>query len=95
MFTIHRYFRSGKRKYNNYFWAFTVVAQLPQISYYDPFNHCAGPVWVQIQNPWSKWGPWWRSEIPKAELLLLKLIHLFAREVILVKKLEIEETKTT
>ena len=31
----------------------------------------------------------------KAELLLLKLIHLFAREVLLVKKLEIEETKTT
>ena len=30
-----------------------------------------------------------------AELLLLKLIHLFAREVLLVKKLEIEETKTT
>ena len=31
----------------------------------------------------------------KAELLLLKLIHLFAREILLVKKLEIEETKTT
>ena len=31
----------------------------------------------------------------KAELLLLKLIHLFAKEVLLVKKLEIEETKTT
>ena len=30
----------------------------------------------------------------KAKLLLLKLIHLFAREVLLVKKLEIEETKT-
>ena len=30
----------------------------------------------------------------KAELLLLKLIHLFAREVLLVKMLEIEETKT-
>ena len=29
----------------------------------------------------------------KAKLLLLKLIHLFAREVLLVKKLEIEETK--
>ena len=29
-----------------------------------------------------------------AKLLLLKLIHLFAREVFLVKKLEIEETKT-
>ena len=31
----------------------------------------------------------------KAELLLLKLIHLFTREVLLVKKLEIEKTKTT
>ena len=31
----------------------------------------------------------------EAELLLLKLIHLIAREVLLVKKLEIEETKTT
>ena len=31
----------------------------------------------------------------KAKLLLLKLIHLFAREVLLVKKLEIEETKTS
>ena len=30
----------------------------------------------------------------KAELLLIELIHLFAREVLLVKKLEIEETKT-
>ena len=31
----------------------------------------------------------------KAKLLLLNLIHLFAREVLLVKKLEIEETETT
>ena len=31
----------------------------------------------------------------KAKLLQLKLTHLFAREVLLVKKLEIEETKTT
>jgi hypothetical protein len=31
----------------------------------------------------------------KAELLLLKLIHLFAREGFFVKKLKIEETKTT
>ena len=30
-----------------------------------------------------------------AKLLLLKVIHLFAREVWLVKKLEIEQTKTT
>ena len=33
--------------------------------------------------------------VTKAKLLLLKLIHLFAREVLLVKKLEIEETKTS
>ena len=31
----------------------------------------------------------------KAELLLLKLIDLFARDVLLVKKLEVDETKTT
>jgi hypothetical protein len=31
----------------------------------------------------------------KAKLLLIKLIHLFAREVLLVTKLEIEETETT
>ena len=31
----------------------------------------------------------------KAELLLLKLIDLFARDVLLVKKLEGDETKTT
>ena len=31
----------------------------------------------------------------KAELLLVKLIDLFAREVLLVQKFEIEETKTT
>jgi len=31
----------------------------------------------------------------KAELLLLKLIHLFARAVLLVKDLKIKETKTT
>ena len=33
--------------------------------------------------------------IIKAKLLLLKLIHLFARKVLSVKKLEIKETKTT
>ena len=33
--------------------------------------------------------------VTKAELLLLKLIHLFAREALLAKKLEIEETKIT
>ena len=31
----------------------------------------------------------------KAEFLLLKLLHLFARDVLVMKKLEIEETKTT
>ena len=31
----------------------------------------------------------------KAKLLLLKLIHLFAREVLLVKQLDIVETKNT
>ena len=35
------------------------------------------------------------KELDKAKLLLLKLIHLFAREVLLVKKLDIEETMTT
>ena len=33
--------------------------------------------------------------VNKAELLQLKLFHFFAREVLLVKKLEIEETKAT
>ena len=31
----------------------------------------------------------------KAKLLLLKLIHLLVREVLIVKKLEMKETKTT
>ena len=35
------------------------------------------------------------SEINKAKLLLLKLIQIFARDVLIMKKLEIEETKTT
>ena len=35
------------------------------------------------------------KKLAKAKLLLLKLIHLFATEVLLVKKLEIEETNTT
>jgi hypothetical protein len=34
-------------------------------------------------------------KLTKAELLLLKHIHLFTRGVLLEKKLEIEETKTT
>ena len=44
---------------------------------------------------------WDKKKIPelkfnsyKAELLLLYLIHLFARQVLLLKKLEIEEIKT-
>ena len=41
--------------------ASTVVIQLLQISYYVPFNHCAGPIWVQNKNPWSKLSLWWRS----------------------------------
>ena len=32
---------------------------------------------------------------PKAELLQLKLIHLFARKLFLMKKLEIKKTKPT
>ena len=36
---------------------------------------------------------WLLSLIIKADLLLLKLIHLYVREVLLVKKFEIEETK--
>ena len=47
-----------KRKY------LKIVIQLQQISYYAPINHCAGQFWVQIQNPCSKPGLWWRSEIP-------------------------------
>ena len=43
----------------------------------------------QIQDHFEK------STQTKAKLLLLKLIHLFAREVLLVKKLEIAETRTT
>ena len=35
------------------------------------------------------------SKTTKTELLMLKLIHLFARDILLKKKLEIEETKTT
>ena len=34
------------------------------------------------------------AKLTKAKLLLLKLFHLFAREVLLVKQLEIEETKS-
>ena len=34
-------------------------------------------------------------DVTKAELLLLKLIHLFASELLSMKKLEIEKTKHT
>ena len=46
-----------------------------------------------IFEPISKDTPF--LEFVKAKLLLLKLIHLFAREVLLVQKLEIEKTKPT
>ena len=36
---------------------------------------------------------WIKNKYIKAKLLLLKLVHLFAREVLLLKKLEIEEAK--
>ena len=36
-----------------------------------------------------------RVNYDKAELLLLKLIHLFLREVLVMKMLEIKEIKTT
>ena len=35
------------------------------------------------------------QKLSKAELLQLKLIQLFAGAILLIKKLEIEETKTT
>ena len=44
----------------------------------------------QTATPWQA-----AATDTKAELLQLKLIYLFAREVLLVKKLEIKETKTT
>ena len=34
-------------------------------------------------------------DITKAKLLQLKLIHIFARAILLMKKLEIEKTKPT
>ena len=33
--------------------------------------------------------------VTKAKLVLLKLLHLFARDVLVMKKLEIEKTKPT
>jgi hypothetical protein len=35
------------------------------------------------------------SQITKAKLLQLKLIHIFARAILVMKKLEIEKTKST
>ena len=37
----------------------------------------------------------WKLKYAKAELLLLKLLQLFARDVLVMKKLEIEKTKPT
>ena len=50
---------------------------------------------ISVQKTCASFQSVWSHMNAKAELLLLKLIHLFAREVLLVKKLEIEETKTT
>ena len=47
---------------------------------------------VPKENPEYQFGFSKNTGPSKAELLLLKLIHSFAREVLLVKKLEIEET---
>ena len=58
-------------------------------------------LWVQsvAGSQWSEFLDFFKNnfqKVPfKAKLLLLKIIHLFAREVFLVKKLEIEEIKTT
>ena len=46
-------------------------------------------------QPWTPGTPPGNYLNNKAKLLLLNPIHLFAREVLLVKKLEIKETKTT
>ena len=51
-------------------------------------THVVPPEWLEtIKN--------FLLVVPKAELLLLKLIQIFARAVLVMKKLEIEETKTT
>ena len=47
---------------------------------------------IQLVTELSAWA---YDKRGNSELLPLKLIHLFARDVLLVKKLEIEETKTT
>ena len=51
----------------------------------------------QAANDLAKTRAYPNSRPPstKAKLLLLKLIQIFARAVLVTKKLEIEETKTT
>ena len=56
--------------------------------------------WLKLGSMYLVKDFMWVSRIyregkTKAKLLLLKLIHLFAREVLLLKKLEIKDTKTT
>ena len=50
-------------------------------------------IWVQIRQMTSY--PEKKCCFITAKLQLLKLIHLFAREVLVVEMLEIAETKTT
>ena len=38
---------------------------------------------------------WFNNDVSKAELLQLKLIHLFARDILLLKRSEIGKTKPT
>jgi hypothetical protein len=57
----------SKRRNNSWFLASTVVIQQPHMSYYNPFNHCICPIWVQSQKFWSKPGLWWRPEVPKSK----------------------------
>ena len=57
---------------------------------------CKTPIWWLPDNCLTTvYIAYGQYEADKAKLLLLALIHLFAREVLLIKKLEIEETKTT
>ena len=52
-------------------------------------------LWPPIMKEWINVQSSQSQSTPKAKLLLQKLTHLFAREVLSIKKLEIEETKTT
>ena len=52
--------------------ASTVIVQLQQISYYAPFNYCAGTIWVQSQVSWSKLGLCWRSELGNSKNKILE-----------------------